>query len=191
MLCPHPEHRVFTGSTGAPARFLSTFPFGVDVDGDGTIGEQGVWTIGLGGNYLQSGGSPPTPSVIYEYHADADGDGINEAVWLDFDFPPQEDPSLPAGTKFIPMFGVTIYDLDGLLNLNIHGNLHAGTDGALNPRVSLAADPLLVRVGPDNQPGVAGIDDDGDGTVDNAIELGWPGSDDYLSRSNLGITPQK
>lgn len=32
--------------------------------------------------------------------------------------------------------------------------------------------------GDDRQPGFAGLDDDGDGTVDNASELGIPGSDD-------------
>ena len=30
----------------------------------------------------------------------------------------------------------------------------------------------------DGQPGVQGVDDDGDGTTDNLRELGWPGSDD-------------
>jgi Tfp pilus assembly protein PilV len=30
----------------------------------------------------------------------------------------------------------------------------------------------------DGQPGVQGVDDDGDGTTDNSRELGWPGSDD-------------
>ncbi len=33
-------------------------------------------------------------------------------------------------------------------------------------------------MGPDNKPGVAGVDDDNNGTVDDATELGWPGSDD-------------
>lgn len=35
--------------------------------------------------------------------------------------------------------------------------------------------------GPDGQPGVAGVDDDGDGITDNDTELGWPGSDDTLA----------
>ncbi|MDP1798832.1 MAG: prepilin-type N-terminal cleavage/methylation domain-containing protein [Planctomycetaceae bacterium] len=34
--------------------------------------------------------------------------------------------------------------------------------------------------GPDGQPGVTGVDDDGKGGVDNAAELGWPGSDDVV-----------
>ena len=34
-------------------------------------------------------------------------------------------------------------------------------------------------LGPDGQPGVAGSDDDSNGLVDDAWEIGWPGSDDY------------
>ena len=34
--------------------------------------------------------------------------------------------------------------------------------------------------GPDKQPGVAGIDDDGDGLIDNITEEGWPASDDTI-----------
>ncbi|MEI8017059.1 MAG: prepilin-type N-terminal cleavage/methylation domain-containing protein [Schlesneria sp.] len=36
----------------------------------------------------------------------------------------------------------------------------------------------LVSNGFDGKPGVAGVDDDGNGTTDDAIESGWPGSDD-------------
>lgn len=36
-----------------------------------------------------------------------------------------------------------------------------------------------IPFGVDGQPGSAGIDDDGNGSIDDAIELGWPGSDDY------------
>lgn len=36
--------------------------------------------------------------------------------------------------------------------------------------------------GADGQYGVAGIDDDGNGTTDDAGEYGWPGSDDRVSR---------
>jgi hypothetical protein len=35
--------------------------------------------------------------------------------------------------------------------------------------------------GPDNKPGVAGVDDDGDGIIDNVSERGWPGSDDVMT----------
>ncbi|MBI5761225.1 MAG: hypothetical protein HZA46_22165 [Planctomycetales bacterium] len=55
-------------------------------------------------------------------------------------------------------------------------------------------------LGADNQPGIAGFDDDGDGTVDNNTggpnntgELGWPGTDDSRTIYNVtwvaGTTP--
>lgn len=48
-------------------------------------------------------------------------------------------------------------------------NVHAFDIQVWDPQ----ADP-----GPDGSPGVAGFDDNSDGTVDNAPELGWPRSDD-------------
>jgi hypothetical protein len=56
----------------------------------------------------------------YEYDADPDRDGIKEAVWLDLDFPAQQ---ITSNKWVVPMFAITIYDADGLLNLNAHGNL--------------------------------------------------------------------
>lgn len=38
--------------------------------------------------------------------------------------------------------------------------------------------PFITAIGPDLRPGVAGTDDDGNGTTDDASEIGWPGSDD-------------
>ncbi len=40
--------------------------------------------------------------------------------------------------------------------------------------------PIYVTVGPDGQPGVAGLDDDGSGVVDDLSELGATGSDDRI-----------
>ncbi|MDX1968831.1 MAG: hypothetical protein SFV23_16775, partial [Planctomycetaceae bacterium] len=75
------------------------------------IGHQGVW-----------GGPHPDPMFndAYQYDVDNDGDGIREGVWLDLDFPVQE---LSDGTLYIPMFSFTVLDLDGLINLNAHGNI--------------------------------------------------------------------
>ncbi len=39
--------------------------------------------------------------------------------------------------------------------------------------------PRMLHPGSDGQPGQAGVDDDQNGIVDDASELGWPGSDDY------------
>ncbi len=47
---------------------------------------------------------------------------------------------------------------------------------------------LLANSGPDGGWGTAGVDDDGDGTVDNVSEYGWPGTDDVsLSPSDPGF----
>ena len=43
--------------------------------------------------------------------------------------------------------------------------------------------------GPDGQPGIVGIDDDGAGGIDDAGELGWPGSDDVLPFEFSGFGP--
>ncbi|MEZ6049723.1 MAG: hypothetical protein R3C11_29900, partial [Planctomycetaceae bacterium] len=58
----------------------------------------------------------------YAYDVDADGDGTKEAIWMDLDFPIQETPD--GGRFFVPMFGVTIYDAEGLINLNAAGNIN-------------------------------------------------------------------
>jgi len=44
--------------------------------------------------------------------------------------------------------------------------------------------------GPDEAPGIAGIDDDNNGTIDDNSELGWPNSDDgdFRDIGHLGLT---
>lgn len=72
---------------------------------------QGVWSLtGPGG-----------ANIPYQYDSDNDGDGINEGIWLDLDLPVQVRPS--DGKTYVPMISFTVYDLDSLLNLNIHSNL--------------------------------------------------------------------
>ena len=83
------------------------------------------------GNVTSNGGTTPVFRRFarflprYEFDADPDGDGIKEAVWLDLDFPVQ---SLGNGKKVVPLFAFTVYDADGLINLNASGN----TSGQLN-----------------------------------------------------------
>lgn len=42
----------------------------------------------------------------------------------------------------------------------------------------LPFNPMVIDLGPDDKPGVAGVDDDGLNGVDDGGEVGWPGSDD-------------
>ncbi|MEX2287653.1 MAG: hypothetical protein WD648_11230 [Planctomycetaceae bacterium] len=93
------------------------FPF---VTMDGATFAQGVWT-GNGNTYI--------------LNADADGDGVNEAVYIDFGFPIQQTPS---GTEFfVPMAAITIIDADALFNANVHSNINA-----LAANLDLTANPF-------------------------------------------------
>jgi hypothetical protein len=123
---PHPSHIVVSPTTGARAfRFLTNadnaalttplgsggFPFlpndsPTGPGNNGIIGELGIWT-----------GSNPG---VYELDADNDGDNIREGIWIDTHFPVQEDSN---GKLYTVLHSFTIYDLDGLINLNVHGNL--------------------------------------------------------------------
>lgn len=123
---PHPSHIVVSPTTGARAyRFLTNadnaalttplgsggFPFypsdsPTGAGNNGIIGELGIWT-----------GSNPG---VYELDADNDGDNIREGIWIDTHFPVQEDSN---GKLYTVLHSFTIYDLDGLINLNVHGNV--------------------------------------------------------------------
>jgi hypothetical protein len=101
------------------------------------------------------------------YDADPDGDGINEAVYLDLDYPVQtRDNPDGSTTKYVPLFAFTVLDADGLLNLNAGGNL-AGTVNAFTNPFGLQ----VVGFGPDGVPG----------TADDVYDLR------YISRSNQGV----
>jgi len=85
---------------------------------NGIRGELGVWT-----------GSAPE---AYELDADPDGDGIREGIWIDTHYPVQEHVEVGGTTRlYVVMHSFTIYDLDGLIDLNVHGNL-AGLDRSGN-----------------------------------------------------------
>ena len=68
---------------------------------------------------------------VYAFDADPDGDGVREAIWLDLDYPIQESPG--GSGRFVPMFAITIYDLDALANLSTAGNTHGNLRFDDNP----------------------------------------------------------
>jgi hypothetical protein len=103
-----------------------------------------------------------------ELDYDNDGDGSNEAFIMDLDFPPQQDAS---GKLFVPMFLVTIHDLDALINLNAHGNLSKILYGPLD--ISNGRATTAVQSG-----GGAWFGTDG---ADNNFY--------FISQSNLGLSP--
>lgn len=121
-----PVHRYLTDTEAGVLGVASGgFPF-VPVDdlgsptgtSNGARGDLGVWT-----------GSEPD---AYELDADNDGDGIREGIWIDTHFPVQEYVDGSGNTKtYVVLHSFTIYDLDGLIDLNVHGNL-AGLDRSSN-----------------------------------------------------------
>lgn len=96
-------------------------------------GELGIFT-----------GSHPSAielDVDNDQFVEPDGNTTNEGIWLDLDFPIQEMIDGSGNTRtFVVLHSFTIYDLDSLINTNVHGNL-AGLDrsGVLNALVSSGA----------------------------------------------------
>ncbi len=160
---PHPQHiagfqadgttPVFRYLTDGEATTLGVasggFPF-IPADeaagpgNNGVRGELGIWT-----------GSDPS---VYELDSDNDGDGIREGIWLDLHYPVQETST---GQLYVILHSVTIYDLDALIDLNVHGNL-AG----------------LERLGHFFKTGVGLVRE---GTMETQL----------ISRSNLGLGPNE
>ncbi|MFI4851084.1 MAG: hypothetical protein ACIAZJ_18375 [Gimesia chilikensis] len=136
VMRPHPKH-VFVapdGTASATTRFTSSFPFQPLTNPGGnatTHGELGIFT-----NSFNLG------APVVELDVDNDNDGLLEGIWMDLDFPPIQSPSDP--TKYIlPLFSFTVYDMDGLVNLNTAGNMRrpGDVDGTINPDVDLNYNP--------------------------------------------------
>jgi len=77
------------------------------------------------GAYSKLAASPP-PYVAapaddpIEFDYDNDGDGIRESILMDLGHCVRSDAS---GNKYVPLFLITVHELDSLVNLNAHGNL--------------------------------------------------------------------
>ena len=129
---PHPDH-LYVWRQGNPGLFirrfvsaaypeagLSSFPFQVDLDGDGVFNEQGVWD--------RVAGTAATYNQPFEYDVDTDGDSVRDAIWMDLDLPVLVRPTDNA--TYIPMIAFKVIDLDSKLNLNAIGNLSGNTTTA-------------------------------------------------------------
>ena len=118
VMRPHNDHNFIHregAQTDSGSSRFSTNVF--DGSGDPNPRAMGIWT-----------GDGDTE---YYLDVDNDGDGIREGVWLDLDFPPIEDPQNP-GDYIIPMFSFTVYDADGLINVNTAGNMRQPNSINLN-----------------------------------------------------------
>ncbi|MBI1915287.1 MAG: hypothetical protein HYS12_11190 [Planctomycetes bacterium] len=89
------------------------------------------WT-NAAGKYLTLRPRPVDMGPGFPYPADATGDvknflggrGGNDSIWIDLGFPVVDGPE---GRKLKPLFAALVVDLDGRVNLNVHGNVR-GSD---------------------------------------------------------------
>lgn len=124
VLRPHADRKIrkFDYGTGS----IVQSPFNRFTDA--TVVRHGTFNEG----YWTWDGTPASAAAsgFHELDVDADKDGVKEAVLVDLDHPVEETPD---GTqKFIPLYAITLYDLDGLLNLNAHGNLYGDAEDLAN-----------------------------------------------------------
>lgn len=93
---------------------------------------EGVWD----GNAL-----PP------QYGGDPDGDGTDAAILLDLGHP--VEMTSDGSQQFVPVYHISIFDLDALFNLNAHGNLY-GVPNSL-AGIFRSPDPTSVFVSQSNE----------------------------------------
>jgi hypothetical protein len=150
---PHPSHKTRNFDTNAvlpryldsatagalsPPLLSGGFPF---VPADSTHQNQDPSFQGELGIFTGSHPSVIELDVDNDQFVEPDGNATNEGIWLDLDFPIQEMIDGSGNTRtYVVLHSFTIYDLDSLINTNVHGNL-AGLDrnGVLNALVSSGA----------------------------------------------------
>lgn len=126
--------------SGDRTRVISNFKFEVDVDNDGIYNEVGPLSVPPGAT---------SGSRSYEFDADADGDGIRDAIYMDLD---HKIIDMGNGRQVMPLFYFKVVDADGLLNVNVHGNLNQGQtythpygNGAAVHRSNLGSSPSEIN----------------------------------------------
>ncbi|MBL8892757.1 MAG: hypothetical protein JNL67_22465 [Planctomycetaceae bacterium] len=121
----NPNSRFFVPGTYAdPARVPnSTFPTAT------YFGENGFNSAALEHwRHLLHGLLGNNPAVLNQLNlalnsgldVDTDGDGVNDAIWIDIGLPPV---AMPNGTRVKPLVAIKIIDMDGRLNLNAVGSI--------------------------------------------------------------------
>lgn len=59
------------------------------------------------------------------YDVDNDGDGISDSIWVDLGLPIVTSPN---GRRYKRLVAIMVKDLDGRVNLNVHGNMELATN---------------------------------------------------------------
>ncbi len=142
-----------------------------------TPGSLGVWTPSAGA----------TPNNVWvspgdiDLDVDTDGDGVMDAILMDLGFPPVRRGD---GKLVVPLFAISIRDLNGLLNVNATGNLSGNLNltgpaslGVINSGTTPPAVP----------PTQLGFRQTG-GTYSGNKWTGLVSTPDSLSKSNLGLS---
>ena len=109
------DHRNFTG--GNP---YLTAPTGTDAEYQTIIRRMAQSTATGNNGYYEA---------IWD--VDNDGDGIRDSVWVDIGLPVMTSAS---GRRYKRLYAFLIKDLDGRINLNVHGNLSQWDQGTGAPK---------------------------------------------------------
>jgi len=127
MYClPFPDGATFDGKTG---RFIvNNLPFQQDLHDYDAVDDNNKFLAGRDSStgrvstYSFRNYSSPISDAV-----DADNDGYEDSRWLDLGMPVFTQPD---GTRFKPMFGVVVEDMDGKLNVNAAGNWPSERDAS-------------------------------------------------------------
>lgn len=65
-----------------------------------------------------TGSTPNFDPINGPWDVDNDANGVSDSVWVDLGFPAQAGPD---GKMYKPLFAILCLDLDGRLNVNVHG----------------------------------------------------------------------
>ena len=69
------------------------------------------------------------PGGSFQLEVDTDNDGVLDAFWMDIGLPIQTSPD---GLRYKPLVAYRVVDQDGLVNLNVAGNLSDQINGAVS-----------------------------------------------------------
>ena len=120
--------RAMTGTSALDTRRVSFRPVFISGDNNSSAQEGGIF-----GRYDDTGVSTEGINDDEGFDVDTDGEGTNDAVWIDINLPIQTDNQ---GRQFRPMVAYRIIDMDGRSNLNAHGNYADSELGAPTRRGS-------------------------------------------------------
>ncbi len=68
-----------------------------------------------------TGGNPAYTPLDGPWDVDNDQDGVADSIWVDLGLPVE---TAPDGRQYKPLFAIMVLDMDGKLNLNVHGQLN-------------------------------------------------------------------